>query len=211
MQLRNTPTGYGLVAIAFHWVMAVLMIGLFAVGKYMTGLDPMAPETFAIYQWHKSFGFLVLALALLRLAWRVANPAPRLPAALPAWQRWAAHLGHAGLYAVLIALPVTGWLMVSASPWGIPTVVFDVLPIPHLPVGEAFGTKAETEKVFMALHEYAGFLLLALFVAHVAAALKHHFLDRDDVLARMLSPRPARAPDADADTDAASSLRASGD
>ena len=192
MTLRNTSTGYGRIAIAFHWTMAALMIGLFAMGKYMVGLDPLAPDTFAIYQWHKSFGFLVLALVFLRLVWRAINPVPRLPDGMPMIQRTAAHLGHAGLYAVMIALPVTGWLMVSASPWGIPTVVFNVLPLPHLPVAEMFGTKAETEKVFATLHEWAGFLLVPLFIAHVAAALKHHFLNRDDILRRMVSTAPAR-------------------
>jgi cytochrome b561 len=193
MQIRNTSKGYGSIAIAFHWTMAALMIGLFAVGKYMTGLDPTAPDTFAIYQWHKSFGFLVLGLAALRLAWRFANPSPALPRDMPAYQRAAAHLGHAGLYALLFALPISGWLMVSASPWGIPTVLFNVIPVPHLPVPEMLGTKAQAEKALKEVHELLGFVLLALFLAHVAAALKHHFINRDTVLKRMLSTAPAHA------------------
>ena len=193
MQIRNTSKGYGSVAIAFHWTMAVLMIGLFAVGKYMTGLDRTAPDTFAIYQWHKSFGFLVLGLAALRLVWRFANPSPTLPKEMPAYQRAAAHLGHAGLYALLFALPISGWLMVSASPWGIPTVLFNVIPVPHLPVPEMLGTKAQAENLLKEVHELLGFVLLALFVAHVAAALKHHFINRDAILKRMVSTAPARA------------------
>ena len=191
MQFRNTQGGYGSVAIAFHWTMAVLIAGLFVAGKYMTGLDPMAPDTFALYQWHKSFGFLVLALAVLRLAWRFANPSPGLPDGMPAIERIAAHLGHAGLYALLLALPLSGWLMVSASPWGIPTVLFEVLPVPHLPVPEALGGKAKAEAVLKELHEVLGFALLALVVLHVAAALKHHFINRDTVLRRMVSTAPA--------------------
>ena len=151
----------------------------------------MAPDTFALYQWHKSFGFLVLALAVLRLAWRFANPSPGLPDGMPAIERIAAHLGHAGLYALLLALPLSGWLMVSASPWGIPTVLFEVLPVPHLPVPEALGGKAEAEAVLKELHEVLGFALLALVVLHVAAALKHHFINRDTVLRRMVSTAPA--------------------
>lgn len=193
MQFRNTQGGYGSVAIAFHWMMAVLIAGLFVAGKYMTGLDPMAPDTFALYQWHKSFGFLVLALAVLRLAWRLANPSPKLPTGMPAIERLAAHLGHAGLYALLLALPLSGWLMVSASPWGIPTVLFDVLPVPHLPVPGALGDKPAAEALLKELHEMLGFALLALVVLHVAAALKHHFINRDTVLRRMVSTAPASA------------------
>jgi len=186
MQLRNTRSGYGLVAILFHWMMALLIIGLFLFGKYMTGLDPMAPDTFALYQLHKSLGFVVLALVLARLAWRLANPSPALPETMPGIERLAAHLGHAGLYALMLAIPLSGWLMVSASPWGIPTVVFDILPVPHLPVPDALGSKAEAERTLKGLHELLANGLLLLVVLHVAAALKHHFLNRDDVLRRMV-------------------------
>lgn len=186
MQLRNTRSGYGLIAILFHWMMALLIIGLFVFGKYMTGLDPMAPDTFALYQLHKSLGFLVLALVLARLAWRLANPSPALPETMPGFERLAAHLGHAGLYALMLAIPLSGWLMVSASPWGIPTVVFDMLPVPHLPVPEALGSTAEAENTLKGLHELLANGLLFLVVLHVAAALKHHFLNRDDVLRRMV-------------------------
>lgn len=186
MQLRNTRSGYGLVAILFHWMMALLIIGLFVFGKYMTGLDPMAPDTFALYQLHKSLGFLVLALVLARLAWRLANPSPALPETMSGIERLAAHFGHAGLYALMLAIPLSGWLMVSASPWGIPTVVFDMLPVPHLPVPEALGSKAEAENTLKGLHELLANGLLFLVVLHIAAALKHHFLNRDDVLRRMV-------------------------
>lgn len=186
MQLRNTRSGYGLVAILFHWMMALLIIGLFVFGKYMTGLDPMAPNTFALYQLHKSLGFLVLALVLARLAWRLGNPSPALPETMSCIERLAAHFGHAGLYALMLAIPLSGWLMVSASPWGIPTVVFDMLPVPHLPVPEALGSKAEAENTLKGLHELLANGLLFLVVLHIAAALKHHFLNRDDVLRRMV-------------------------
>jgi len=191
--LRNTRTGYGRVAILFHWTMALLIFGMLAFGLYMTSLPASDPNVFAYYQLHKSFGFVVLALAVLRLAWRLVNPAPKLPSGMHPLERLGAHLGHTGLYALLFAMPITGWFMASASPWNIPTVLFNVLPVPHLPVPEALGTKEQAESFFKLLHEYGAYLLMALIVVHVAAAFKHHLIARDDTLKRMMSTAPAKA------------------
>ena len=193
MQMRNTINGFGAVAIAFHWIMALLIAGLFGLGKVMTGLDPMAPDTFALYQWHKSFGFVVLVLVIARLVWRALNPAPALPEGMPWYERLASRLGHAGLYGAMLLLPLSGWLMVSASPWGIPTVLFDAVPVPHLPVPAVLGDKSAAEATLKSVHEIVGNLLLVLVLLHVAAALKHHFINRDMVLQRMISTRPAKA------------------
>ncbi|MEP3047457.1 MAG: cytochrome b [Roseibium sp.] len=190
--LRNTPTGYGRIAIAFHWTMALLIIGMLAFGLYLENLPKTDQNTFQLYQIHKSFGFVVLALAIFRLIWRLINPAPKLPTGMAVWERWAAHLGHIGLYALLFAMPITGWLMVSASPWGIPTVLFNHLPVPHLPISEAFGTKEQAEAFFKTLHGYSAFVLIGLIFVHVAAAMKHHFIARDDTLRRMVSTKPAQ-------------------
>ncbi|ASP32522.1 cytochrome b [Labrenzia sp. VG12] len=191
--LRNTKTGYGRVAILFHWVMALMIAGMLAFGLYMTSLPSDDPELFTLYQLHKSIGFVVLALAALRLTWRLANPSPRLPDGMHPLERLGAHLGHIGLYALLFAMPLTGWLMASASPWGIPTIVFNVLPVPHLPVPEVLGTQAEAESFFKLLHAYGAYLLIALIFVHIAAAFKHHLIARDDTLKRMVSTAPARA------------------
>ncbi|EFO30378.1 cytochrome b561 [Roseibium sp. TrichSKD4] len=191
--IRNTSTGYGLIAIAFHWSMAVLMIGMLALGIYMHDLPPTDPATYELYQLHKSFGFVILALVVLRLVWRGLNPSPKLPDNMKLWEKAAAHLGHTGLYAVMFALPLSGWMMVSASPWGIPTVVFNLLNIPHLPVPAFLGSKQEVEAVFQMIHEYMAFFTMALVLAHVAAALKHHFITRDTTLRRMISTAPAKA------------------
>ncbi len=191
--MRNTQTGYGLIAIAFHWSMAILIVFMLALGIYMHELPPTDQATFQLYQLHKSFGFVVLFLAVLRIVWRLSNPSPKLPEGMKPLERAAASLGHAGLYALIFALPITGWFMVSASPWGIPTILFNFLPVPHLPVPAALGSKEEAEGFFMMLHEYGAFLLIALIVVHIAAALKHHFIARDDTLKRMLSTAPAKA------------------
>ncbi|GGB42230.1 cytochrome b561 [Roseibium aquae] len=190
--LRNTKTGYGRVAILFHWSMALLVLGMLAGGLYMTRLPITDPFTFQVYQLHKSIGFVILTMVVLRLGWRLANPAPQLPGGMKPWERWAAHLGHTGLYAVMILMPLSGWLMVSASPWNIPTVVFNVLNVPHLPVPAFLGSKEEAEGLFKSAHFYLGWLAIALVVTHVGAALKHHFIERDSTLRRMLSTQPAR-------------------
>ncbi|MCX2723000.1 cytochrome b [Roseibium salinum] len=191
--LRNTPSGYGRIAIVFHWTMALLIIGMLALGLYMSGLPQTDQATFQLYQLHKSIGFVVLTLAVLRLVWRLTNPAPRLPENMHPLEKTAAHLGHIGLYVLIFAIPVTGWFMVSASPWGIPTILFNVLPVPHLPVPPALGSQEQAESFFRLLHEYGAFLLIGLITVHVAAALKHHFIARDNTLMRIVSTGPAKA------------------
>ncbi|WP_319772041.1 cytochrome b [Breoghania sp.] len=191
--LRNSKSGYGLIAILFHWSMALLMFGVFGLGLYMHELPQFEERTFALYQLHKSFGFTILALVVLRLMWRFANPAPRLPGAMPLWEKAAAHGAHAVLYALMFAIPLSGWLMVSASPWGIPTVLFDTIPVPHLPVPGFLGAKEAAESVMKEVHELLAWAMIVLVAFHAAAAIKHHLIARDDTLRRMLSPRSARA------------------
>ena len=190
MQIFNSEARYGLVAMSLHWAIAVLMIGMFALGQVMTA-PPPAERDFALYQLHKSIGFVVLALAVVRIAWRWANPQPPLPETLKTYERALARATHLALYILLFALPISGWLMVSSSPWQIPTVVFDILPIPHL-----LGPDAGLEALFKAVHVWLGWALVVVLVLHVAGALKHHFVLHDDVLWRMLPggrtqpPRP---------------------
>lgn len=188
---RNSSTGYGLIAISFHWFMALAILGMLGFGLYLDQLPQSDPRLFQLYQLHKSIGLVILAFAFLRLIWRLANPSPKLPDGMPQWERTAAHLGHIGLYALIFALPLTGWLMVSASPWGIPTVVFNILPVPHLPYPDMLGTKDQAEAFFKLLHAYGAYLMIALIAVHVAAAMKHHFIAKDDTLKRMVSTKPA--------------------
>ena len=109
--LRNTETGYGLIAIVFHWTIAALFAAQVGLGIYMTGLADDEPAKFGLYQWHKSFGLLILLLALMRLAWRLINRAPNLPESMRAWERHAARLAHVFLYAAIVLVPVTGWAL----------------------------------------------------------------------------------------------------
>lgn len=185
------PQRYSAVAILLHWSIALLVLALVGLGLVMTNLAPGSPTQFSLYQWHKSLGITVLLLTLARIGWRLAHPVPALPANLRPWERAAARVTHVGLYVLLLAIPLSGWALVSASPWNIPTVLYGIIPWPHLPVLPALEDKAGAEAVAKQAHNLLAWLAVALVALHVAAALKHHFILRDDVLARML---PGRRP-----------------
>ncbi len=169
--------GYSRPAIALHWLLAILIFSTFPLGVYMTGLD-LSPLKLKLYSYHKWIGITALMLVLLRLGWRIVRGAPAaLPA--PAWQQKAAAATHLLLYVLMFAVPLTGWMMSSAK--GFQVVWLGVLPLPDL-VGkdEALGD------LLLNMHFALNLLLLALVGLHAAAALKHHFIDRDATLARML-------------------------
>ena len=105
---------------------------------------------------------------------------------MPAWERTLAHFSHAGLYVLLIALPLSGWAVVSASPLNIPTVLYGIVPLPHLPVLADLADKKAAEDVLKSVHAFAGWMLVVLLAGHIGAALRHHFRLHDDVLVRML-------------------------
>jgi cytochrome b561 len=178
---RSPAERYGPVAVVFHWVLAVAIVVAFCVGLYMTGL-PMSPERLKLYNWHKWAGVAILALSALRLLWRLTHRAPPLPAAMqaamPGWQMTAYHATHGLMYLFFFAVPLTGWAYSSAA--GFPIVWFGVLPLPDfVPRDRAL---AEAIKP---LHELAAFGLAGLVALHVAAALKHQFIDRDGLMGRM--------------------------
>lgn len=169
---------YTATAKLLHWLMAILIPAAMALGMYVEGL-PFSPEKLKLISWHKWAGVTLFMLALLRLGWRLFHPPPPLPASMSPMLRFAAHAGHLLLYVLMLAIPLTGWLMSSAK--GVPTVWFGILPIPDLLAkDEALG------KLLQVTHKYLNWLLAATLAGHVAAALKHHFVDRDDILRRML-------------------------
>lgn len=177
---RYTP-----LAMALHWLLALAIVGALGVGVYMAGL-PVSPARLKLYSWHKWAGVTILLLSALRLLWRLGHRPPALPAqvlsAMPPWQRVAHHGVHHLMYVLFFAVPLTGWAYSSAA--GFPIVWFGVLPLPDfVPVDKAL---AQGIKPW---HAVAAFTLAALVVLHVAAALKHQFVDRDGLLDRM---RPAR-------------------
>lgn len=175
---------YTTTAKALHWLMALMIPGMLALGFYMEGL-PFSPDKLQLYAWHKWAGVTVFILVMLRLAWRTFNRPPPLPDGMSAATRFAAHTGHGLLYLLMVAIPLSGWLMSSAK--GVPTVWFGIWPLPDLlPKDETLG---DTLKL---IHTTLNWLLVALLVGHVGAALKHHFINKDDILARMLPVVPNR-------------------
>ncbi len=177
----QSSSGYSRVAITLHWLIAFLIIGQIAVGFYMHDLE--AGNKFQLYQLHKSFGIVVLLLSVLRLLWRLGHRPPGLPDGMKVWEIWASKLTHWGFYVLMIATPLMGWMMVSASPFNIPTELFGVVPWPDFP-GINRGEKLAD--LFGEVHEIMAKLIILLLALHVGAALKHHFIGKDDVLTRMI-------------------------
>ncbi len=181
----RTNSRYSHVAIVLHWTMAIVIIGMLAGGKFMTSLDEADSLRFSLTQWHKSFGLTILLLTLLRLVWRFTHRAPALPDTMRGWERFAAHSSHWTFYILMVAMPISGWLMVSASPLNISTYLFDLIRIPHLPwVSTAPEREALTQQ-FLNIHHYASMVMIVLLLLHVAAALRHQLILRDDIFARM--------------------------
>ncbi len=162
---------YSTVAIWFHWTIALLVIANLVIGIFHDAIGLMPA--------HKAIGLTVLALTAARIAWRLVHRPPPLPAHIGGAERMAAHAVHWALYILMVALPVTGWLMVSGSATRRPLTWFGLFDLPYLPVGPAAGGFGHES------HEVLGWVMLALVVIHVAAALRHRLILRDGVLARM--------------------------
>ncbi len=182
---------YASVAIALHWLIAVAILTNLWLGWCMGHAEGM--DQFRLFQLHKSVGITVLLLAIVRIAWRLSHRPPPYPAGMTPFERRAAGGLHALFYLLMLALPLSGWVIVSASAYNLPTLLFGAVPWPHIaPVHDLPAASRQlVEDRTRTAHMWLAWLFLALIALHVAAALKHHFHDRDDVLARML-PRLRR-------------------
>lgn len=178
MQIKNTKDHFGIIAILLHWIMAILLIGLVILGLYMTSL-PLSAQKLKLYGWHKEFGMLVLFLVMFRIVWRIGNVLPSL-SSLNAFERTAARMVHWAFYIFMFALPITGWLITSTA--GLPVSFFGLFVIPTL-----IAANDNLRPVLEMIHEWLAYGLIALFSLHVLAALKHHFINKDDILRRIIS------------------------
>ena len=169
---------YTATAKLLHWLMAALLFGLLALGFYMHDL-PLSPTKLQIYSWHKWAGVTAFLLVSFRLFWRLTHRPPALPESMPRLMQFAAHAGHLLLYVLMVAIPLSGWLMSSAK--GFQTVYFGILPIPDL-----LDKNKELGDLLALVHKSLNLLFVAVLAGHIGAALKHHFIDKDDILIRML-------------------------
>ncbi len=184
---------YTKVAIILHWLIGVSIIGMLVMGLLLE--DIPNDYKFMAYQLHKSFGLSILVLSVLRLVWRLTHKTPSLPAGMNKFEIMAAQLTHAALYILMIGIPLSGWALVSSAPppYNFPIHWFGLFDWPYLPVLPEIENKkfvplsvSEVSESFAELHETLAWGMIFLLGAHVGAALKHHFINKDDVLSRMI-------------------------
>jgi cytochrome b561 len=178
------PRRYTGVAIGLHWLMLIALVGAFTMGLYIQELS-FSPTKLQLISYHKWAGVTIFAVLLFRIYWRLTHRPPALPAAMPRWQQHLAEATHLLLYVLMVLIPISGWLMSSAK--GFQTVWFGLLPLPDL-----LDKNKELGDFLKEIHLLLNLALAATVFAHAGAAFKHHFINRDDVLTRMLPGLPRR-------------------
>jgi cytochrome b561 len=176
--LKNSTTSYGWISIAIHWLMALSLFFMFGLGLYMVDLTYYDVWYKGSLSLHKSLGMLLFAVFIFRVFWRVTNTKPQ-PLAGKRWEQASAHWMHRGLYLMMLLLMVSGYLISTADSHGI--VVFDLFTTPALP-----WAIENQEDIAGEIHEYLAWLLIAMTAVHALAALKHHFINKDGGLTRIL-------------------------
>lgn len=182
--MDDEPVGYTGMAILLHWAIAILVLLGLALALYGSGIESEFGAS--LINLHKLVGLSVLALTILRVGWRLGHRPPPLPRSAPLWQLWLAKTVHVAFYVLLLALPLSGWLLTSAFPERHPITIGELAQIPYLPVS----TDMALAQTAYEVHEIGGWLMIILITLHVGAAIKHQFYDRDSILARMAPRRP---------------------
>jgi cytochrome b561 len=177
------------VAILLHWLIALGILALIVIGLVMTQLKIPQMLEFKLFQLHKSIGITVLLLAVVRLLWRFTHRPPPLPAQTPPLEKGAAHGLHWLLYVFMLGMPLTGWAVVSSSPFNLPTVLYNLVPWPDLPILPDLANKAAVSRALAWVHAYGAWTLIGLLAVHIAAVLRHHLFKREPILRRMLPGR----------------------
>jgi len=176
------PQRYTATAIFFHWLIALMIIGSFTMGLVMTDMPGLTPTKLKYYSWHKWAGVTILALATLRLLWRLRHKPPAYPDSMPDWQKTSAHGLHGALYVLMFAVPLSGYFYTLAA--GFPVVYFGLFELPVL-----IAKNEALKPVLKEVHFWLNMVLAGTVGLHVAAALKHHFIDHDGIIKRMLPSR----------------------
>lgn len=181
MYIRNTKSNYGIVTIVLHWLMAILIVGLFVLGLYMVDLDYYSKWYVAAPWWHKSIGMAVLALLMVRLFWAMSNVRPAPLASYKSWEIISAKATHVLFYVLLFVICISGYFISTAKGAGIE--VFSGFEVPAMISFSKYQSDISGE-----IHEVAAYVMAFLFVLHVCATFKHHFIDKDTTLVRILKP-----------------------
>jgi cytochrome b561 len=183
-QISNSSQRYGLVAIVLHWLMALLLVALVLLGLYIVSLPDAGfdKHKITLILLHKELGLIAMMLAALRLAWRIGNVLPALVATLPDWQKITARFVHLSFYGLMLALPISGWLMSSAA--AIPVSFLGLFDLPDL-----IGHDELLFRSLIVIHRWLAYALIACLLVHAGAALAHHLVFKDDTLKKMLPGR----------------------
>lgn len=176
-KFKNNTEHYGSIAVYLHWLLALLIIGMLAVGLYMVNL-PKGAQKMNLYDLHKATGMTVLVLVILRLSWRHYNIVPSLKT-LPLWEKYAARFSHWSLYFLMLAMPLSGWMLTASA--GYTVSYFGWFTVPNI-----ITPPAHWKSYFGIMHEFFAYILIGFILFHIAGALKHHFIDKDNILKRML-------------------------
>jgi len=179
----SVPTQrYNSIAIILHWIMAVAFILMLTSGVIMNNIEIPQKLKFNMYQWHKSLGIILLVAFFIRITWRIFHKPPQFPAFIKGAELKLAKLGHWGLYLFMFALPFVGWVLVSSSPYGLPTMIFGWFEWPHIP---AIAGNDMVHKIAEEAHWILAYLFLACILAHILAVIKHAVIDKNNILKRM--------------------------
>ena len=181
MGLRNTTQSYGSVMKFLHWLVATCIVIMLLIGFFYTSFGSQTTQI-TLIKFHKSLGLIILVLVILQLGWRLVNPCPQLPDSVPSWQQKCAYWAHILIYILIICMPISGWIMSVAAGYT-PSLfcLFDA----HLPIPNNHTLASVTHRI----HVILPFAIIGLIILHTLAALKHHYIDKDDVLKKMLPTR----------------------
>lgn len=177
MTSSNSPTSYNKVAIILHWLIGIAIIAMLACGLLMDDISNKALRH-TVYNWHKCTGVVILGLVFIRIVWRLINKQPDLPEGLSAFERLAAKVSHFLLYAAMLAMPISGWMMATAAGY-LPKFGSFAFAMPFVPLRKALANCAGD------VHEIVAWCLIVLVGVHILAALKHQFVDKNNILKRM--------------------------
>jgi len=179
LKIHNSPTRYGLVSRSLHWLLAIAIISLIPIGWYLTQLNNESVAYWRLLEVHETLGLCVLILFLLKVVWRFISPNPATAPGLAQWERSLARVVHGFFFYAFVLLPVSGYIYIASG--NDPIELYRLITLPALP-----SLTKSTSEFIHSIHSYTAYTCAALVLVHVAAALKHHFADRNTVLKRMM-------------------------